>query len=56
MYLHESAATDDIFRKDEIPDRRNHESAEETVHTELPGFLALTRTRIDAGHQEDDVE
>lgn len=55
MYLHESAATDDIFRKDKVPERRDHESAEETVHAELPSLLALTRTRIDAGHQEDDI-
>lgn len=56
MYLHESAATDDVVGEDEIPEGRDDESAEKTVHAEFPGLLALACTRINAGHEEDDVK
>jgi hypothetical protein len=55
-YLHEGTATNDPVLKDEVPEGRDDETAEETVHAKLPRLLALSGAGIDAGHEEDDVE
>lgn len=55
-YLHKSAATNNVVGEDEVPERRDDKSTEETVHAKLPCLLTLAGACVDAGHQEDDVE
>jgi hypothetical protein len=55
-HLHEGAVADDFVGEDQVPERRNGDGAQQAVHAELPGLLALTGAGVDAGHEEDDVE
>lgn len=55
-YLHERGVAEDMFGEDPVPEGRDGKGAEQAVHAELPGLLALAGTGIDAGHEEDDVE
>jgi hypothetical protein len=55
-YLHECAVANDMVREDPVPEGRDGEGAQQAVHAELPGLLALAGAGVDAGHEEDDVE
>ena len=45
-----------MFGEDPVPEGRDGEGAQQAVHAELPGLLALASSGIDASHEEDDVE
>jgi hypothetical protein len=55
-HLHEGAVADDIAGEDQVPEGRDNQGSEQTVHAQLPGLLALAGSCIDASHEEDDVQ
>lgn len=55
-YPQKSAGAYDPLLEYEVPERGNHNTAQQTVHAKLPCFLPLPCARIYARHQEYDVE
>lgn len=55
-YFEEGVVPNDPLLENEIPNGRNDDAAEQAIHAKLPGLFALSCARIDARHQEDDVQ
>jgi hypothetical protein len=55
-YLQEHSVAENPFSKQQVPEGRYDDTAQEAEHAKLPCLFTFSRPRIHACHQEDDIE